>query len=126
MLEDFSIAYIRHSGAYSGDSSLFIYLYNKLTAWAASRDLLGPQQKNIVVYHDPVKITEESRSKISIGLSVPRDMETSRDIGKMNFNGGLYLICRFSLRDEDYRDAWNQVYRHWLPSYSLIPSEGFV
>lgn len=124
-LEGFSIAYIRHSGAYSGDSALFIYLYNKLTAWAASENLLGPEQQNVVVYHDPIKITEESKAKISLGISVPEDTNTNSEIGKMKLQGGDYIISRFSLRDNEYGSAWKQIYRQELPQQNLLPADGF-
>ena len=124
-LEGFSIAYIRHTGAYAGDSALFIYLYNKLTAWAASEGLLSPDRQNIVVYHDPVKITEDPRKKISLGISVPEETKTGGDIGKMKLQGGEYLVCRYSLRDEQYNEAWNRLYRYSLPKHNLQPADGF-
>jgi len=124
-LDGFSIAYIRHTGAYAGDSSLFIYLYNKLTAWAASENLLTPECENIVVYHDPIEITDDDRLKISLGISVPESTPTSGDIGKMQLQGGDYLICRYRLRDDQYGAAWQQVYRHRLPSLGLQPSDGY-
>ena len=121
----FSIAYIRHTGAYAGDSALIIYLYNKLTTWAGSRDLLNPEQQNVVIYHDPVFVTEDSRIKISLGISVPEDTRTGGDIGKMKLLGGNYLICRYNLRDEEYTGAWDQVYRKMLPELNLTPTDGF-
>ena len=121
----FSIAYIRHTGAYSGDSALIIYLYNKLTAWAASKNLLSPEQQNVVIYHDPVHLTEESRVKISLGISVPEETKTGGDIGKMRLLGGDYLICRYNLRDEEYTGAWAQVYRKHLSEQNLKPADGF-
>ncbi|MDC7226270.1 MAG: AraC family transcriptional regulator [Spirochaetales bacterium] len=124
-LDGFTIAYIRHNEAYAGDSALFIYLYNKLTTWAGSKDLLGSEQQNVVLYHHPEKIAEESRTRISIGISVPIDTKTSRDIGKINIDGGDYLVSRFSLRDEDYGKAWNRVYRDLLPELKLKPADGF-
>ena len=124
-VDDFSIAYIRHTGAYAGDSALFIYLYNKLTAWAAAENLLSPEQQNVVIYHNPIHITEESRTKISIGISVPEDVKAGGDIGKMKLQGGEYLICRYSLHDEEYSSAWNRVYREFLPEKGLKLAEGF-
>ena len=124
-VKGFSIAYIRHTGAYAGDSALIIYLYNKLTTWAGSEDLLSPEQRNVVIYHDPVYITEESRTKISLGISVPEDTITGGDIGKMRLLGGNYLICRYNLRDEEYTGAWDQVYRKLLPELNLQPADGF-
>ena len=125
-LDDFSIAYIRHTGAYAGDSALFIYLYNKLTSWAASKNILNADRLTVVIYHHPVRITEDSKTKISIGFSVPEDIETGGDIGRMKLRGGEYLISRFSLRDEQYETAWNRVYRELIPKLGLVPDDGFA
>lgn len=124
-LNGFSIAYVRHSEAYAGDSSLFIYLYNKLTAWAASESVLTPECENIVVYHDPLEITDDTRLKISLGISVPESTETGGDIGKMKLQGGDYLVCRYKLRDDQYGKAWNEVYRKHLPELGLQPTDGY-
>jgi AraC family transcriptional regulator len=123
-LNGLSIAYIKHNEVYAGDSSLFIYLYNKLTAWAASEDLLKPECENIVVYHDPIEITDDDRLKISLGISVPENTKTAGDIEKMKLQGGDYLVCRYRLRDEEYGEAWQQVYRQHLPELGLQPADG--
>ncbi|MBI9107342.1 MAG: AraC family transcriptional regulator [Spirochaetales bacterium] len=123
-LDGFSIAFIRHTGAYAGDSSLFIYLYNKLTSWAASKNLLTPECENIVVYNDPTEITDDNRLRISLGISVPETTKTGGDFDKMQLQGGEYLVCRYRLRDDQYGTAWNQVYRYWLPKLGLLPADG--
>lgn len=124
-LKGFSIAYIKHAEAYAGDTALFIYLYNKLTSWAASMDLLGPERQNIVVYHDPVNITKDPKTKISLGLSVPEDTAVNSEIGKMKLRGGEYLISRFCLKDDEYAKAWKHVDRNVLPELKLLPADGF-
>ena len=124
-VENFQIAYIRHSGAYDCDSSLFIYLYNKLTSWAASQDLLSPEFENVVVYHSPRNCSEDTNVKISIGITLPESIETGGDIGRMPLGGTDCLICRFSLKEQEYSDAWSYIYRKILPEHNLIPKDSF-
>ncbi len=120
-IDDFYIAYLKYAGAYAGDTALFIYLYNKLTAWAASRDLLAPECENIVVYHDPVSIVPNPRQKISLGISVPEDTKGGRDIGKMKIRGGNYLVCRYNIGEDEDTEAWKHTYRAILPEMNLVP-----
>ena len=124
-VKDFRIAYIRSTGVKAGDSALFIYLYNKLTSWAASKDLLGPEYENIVIYHDPQDISPDADQKISIGISIPDDIDTGGDVGKMHLGGMDYLVCRYLLREDEYAEAWNQVYGKILPEQKVIPENSF-
>ena len=124
-LEAFSVAYIKYAGAYAGDTALFIYLYNKLTTWAASMQLLTPECENLVVYHHPADISEDTRSKISLGVSVPNETETGGDFGKLRLGGGKYLVCRYTLGDDEYSSAWKQVYRQLIPERGLLPADGW-
>ena len=123
-VESFSMAFVNHPGAYAGDTALFMYLYNKLSIWAGSKDLLGSEYKNIVLYHEPAVISDEMKLKISLGVSVPENTKTDGDIGILNISGGTYLICRYQLQEEDYDSAWSDVYRTWLPHHNLTPVEG--
>ena len=123
-IEDIPVAYIKHSRVYAGDTSLFIYLYNKLAAWAASEDLLIPENQNIVVYHEPTEITRDDRSRISLGLSVHKKIRTGGDIGSTTLPGGEYLICRFELKEHQFQAAWDRIYRRILPDLGLEPDDG--
>lgn len=124
-VKKFQIAYLRHTGANTGDSSLFIYLYNKLTSWAASKNLLAPEFENIIVYHSPTTPSTDTAVKVSIGISIPEKTETGDDIGRMTLGGQKYLICRFSLKENEYSDAWSLVYRGILPNYKVKPADSF-
>jgi AraC family transcriptional regulator len=123
-LQGFSVAFIKHTGIYAGDTSLFIYLYNKLTSWTASQGLLEPEHENVVIYQDPAEITADKRSKISLGIIVPDATETGGDIGKIKIPGGSYLVCRYNLHENEYTDAWMEVFNRWLPEYSAFPARG--
>jgi DNA gyrase inhibitor GyrI/AraC-like DNA-binding protein len=123
-LQGFSVAFIKHTGIYAGDTSLFIYLYNKLTSWAASQGLLEPEYENIVVYQEPPEISADRRSRISLGITVPDATETGGDIGKIKIPGGSYLICRYNLHENEYTAAWMEVFNRWLPEHNAFPAGG--
>ncbi|MFW5801377.1 MAG: GyrI-like domain-containing protein, partial [Spirochaeta sp.] len=68
------VAYVRHTGPYAGNPGLFLSLHRKLITWAGSAGALHyPERKNVVVYHDPMGITEDDRLRISVGITVPAD-----------------------------------------------------
>jgi AraC family transcriptional regulator len=123
-LEDFSVAYVRHIGQYKGDSALFGKLINKLLTWAGPRGLINfPDSWMLNVYHDNPELTDENKLRLSVCLKVPGDTEVSGEIGKMKINGGKYAFVRFELAEDEYSEAWEAVYRGWLPNSGFQPAD---
>jgi AraC family transcriptional regulator len=119
-----TVAYVRHVGPYKGDSALFERLWGTLCKWAGPRGYLSaPDVKFFSVYHDNPEITEDSKLRISICVSVPEDTKTSGEIGKMSLKGGMYAVARFELDADQYSDAWAAVYAGWLPESGYQPAD---
>jgi AraC family transcriptional regulator len=119
-----SLAYVRFTGPYKGDSALFATLWKKLVAWAAPRGLLeNPDNVYIALYHDNPEITAEENLRVSVCIGINEDMETSGEIGKMTVPGGTYAVCRFLCGEKDYSAAWGWVYGTWLPLSGFEPDD---
>lgn len=125
-IEDLHIAYIRHRGFYGGDSSLFQSLYNKLMAWAIPEGIASsPERKDIIVYHDPINITENDKLRISVGMTIPQKTEVSGEIGHLCLSKGKYLLCRFEVNNDEYGKAWAHVFTNILPKRGLQPDDRY-
>jgi AraC family transcriptional regulator len=111
-----AVAYVRYIGPYKGDAKLFEGLFGKLMSWAGPRGLVVPDAKSLIIYHDNPDITDESKLRVSVCLTVPADTKTDGEIGKMTIEKGRYAFARFSLTPADYGAAWNWVFGTWLPS----------
>lgn len=123
-LQDITVAYVRHIGAYQGNSQLFEGLWNKLFAWAGPRGLLNQKNiKSIALYHDDPNITEGSKLRTSICITVPDEQKVDGDIGKMKIEGGNYVVARFELTENDFTDAWNWVFGNWFPQSGYQPDD---
>ena len=120
----FTLAYLRHTGPYQGDSELFGRLFGKLAQWAGPRGLLGPDAKLITVYHDNPDLTQADKLRISVGVSVPEDTPVDGEIGKMPILGGTYAFARFELAADEFGDAWDAVFSGWLPESGYQPADG--
>ena len=126
IVEKMTIAYVRNTGAYAGNSKLFHSLYKKLMKWAAPGGYINsPAVKYIVIYHDPAGITEDQRLRISVGITIPARVSVSGEIGKLSIVEGRYIICRFRLKNDEYGKAWTSVYRDIIPQRGLQPCEGY-
>ena len=120
-----TIAYVRHTGPYKGNEELFEKLYGDLFAWAGPRNLASqPDLKTFNVYHDDPSVTEEEKLRLSVGLSVPPETKVDGKIGKMDLDGGKYVVARFELGPMDYEKAWGWLFGEWFPSSGFQPADG--
>jgi len=122
---EFCVAYVRHVGPYKGDAALFGRLFGKLAQWAGPRGLLGsPDAKFMAIYHDDPNVTDESKLRTDVCVTVPKDTPVDGEIGKMTIAAGKYAVARFELANDEYEDAWNAVYGGWLPESGYQPADG--
>jgi AraC family transcriptional regulator len=126
-MPDMVVAYVRHIGPYKGDSALFERLMNRIFKWAGARNLLNfPETKILAVYHDNPEITDESKLRTSVCVTVPEDTEVDGEVGKMTIPGGTYAVGHFEISDKEYEDAWNALYGIWLPKSGYQPEDGLA
>jgi AraC family transcriptional regulator len=123
-MPDLHVAYVRHVGAYKGDSELFEGLFQKLWKWAGPRGLLRfPETKVLTVYHDDPKITEEDKLRTDACITVPKDTPVEGEIGQMAIPGGKYAVARFELTNEEFEAAWDMVMGAWMPESGYQPDD---
>jgi AraC family transcriptional regulator len=120
----FTLAYVRHTGPYAGDSELFGRLFGRIMSWAGARGLLGPESRVVSVYHDNPGLTEPDKLRVSVGVSVPDDTPVDGEIGKMAIPGGTWAVAGFELAEDEYAAAWDAVFRGWLPDSGYQPTDG--
>ena len=120
---DLHVAYVRHTGPYQGDNTLFDRLFKKLFRWAGARQLCGPETWVLAVYHDDPAVTEKDKLRVSVCLTVPRDTPVDGEIGTMTVPGGKFAVARFALAGNEYEAAWDSVYGGWLPESGYQPDD---
>ncbi len=124
-LEKMTLAYVRYIGPYKGDGKLFERLWNKLFTWAGPRGLIGgPDSKSLIIYHDDPNITDESKLRVSVCVTVPEDTKVDGEIGKMELESGDYVFARFNVNEKEFGQAWEWVYREWFPNSGYQPADG--
>lgn len=123
-LPDMNVAYVRNIGPYKGDIDLYKELFSKLFKWANTRDLLNfPTTKVITLYNDNPDITEESKLRISVCITIPDNVKVDSGIGKLIISGGKYAISHFELSKDEFESAWNLIYAEWLPGSGYQPDD---
>jgi AraC family transcriptional regulator len=114
-LPERQVAYVRHTGPYAGDAKLFQRLFGRLSRWAGPRGLIRPDALFLTLYHDSPELTDPSKQRISVCLSVPENTPVEGEIGSMAVHGGRYAVGRFELKDDEYGGAWNYMAAVWMP-----------
>lgn len=122
--EAIDIAYIRHIGPYKGNNELFGSLFDQICGWAGPRGLILPAKtKFMCVYYDSPDITDESKLRLDVCLSVAPDTKVEAPFGKSTIPSGKYAVCEFKVGPKDYEAAWGFLYGEWLPSSGFQPDD---
>ncbi|MDC7231623.1 MAG: AraC family transcriptional regulator [Spirochaetales bacterium] len=123
-VEPMTVAYIRHVGPYAGDAELFGRLFGQLFQWAGPRGVLNDEStKCISIYHDNPEVTDESKLRLSVCVTVPEGTEAEGDINIMTIPGGKYAIGHFELDVTEYGEAWAFLCGEWLASSGYEPDD---
>lgn len=121
--QELIVAYVRHTGPYEGNASLFEKLFGKLCTWAGARGLLGKDEKFLVIYHDSPEITDDDKLRLSVCVTVPPDTVVEGEIGKLVLPPGKSAYARFNLNKDEFGEAWNWVYGVWMPQSGYEPDD---
>lgn len=124
-IKEIPVVYVRHTGPYKGDATLFQKLHEKLNKWGGARGLINfPETKSLTIYHDNPELTDDNKLRISVCLSAPDDTKVDGDIGKMTIPGGKYAVGYFEIKETQYPEAWAFMYGKWLPESGYQPDDG--
>jgi AraC family transcriptional regulator len=122
-IDPIRVLYIRHTGAYKGDSDLFMKLFTRLYSYASKRGLVGSGTKWFAVYHDYGDLTEEEKLRLSVCMSIANDYNSQGEFGCMELAGGKYAVGRFLLDTNEYQGAWDFMVSKWLPESGYMPDD---
>lgn len=123
-LPDVTLAYIRHIGPYKGNPKLFEDLFSKLCTWAGPRNLVKNDTNFFCIYYDGPEVTDESKLRMDVCLSVPSDTKVDGEIGKQEIKGGEYAVARCIIKEQkEYEKYWSEIYMNWLPQSGYQPDD---
>ena len=124
-LPKMTVAYIRHTGPYQGNSRLFGKLIGELCTWAGPRGLLQQNDMGIIIiYHDDPNVTEQEKLRMSVSIKVAPDTKVDGKVGKMEVPAGTYAVGRFEVGETEFGQAWEWLYGTWLPQSGYQPDDG--
>jgi len=124
-LKKVTVAYIRNIGPFKGEVELWAKLFQKLTTWASACGLLKcPGTQFYTILRDDLKITDFSKFKTDVSISVEANTKADGDIGISEIPAGQYAVAEIEIDATEYEQAWDLVYSDWLPISGYQPDEG--
>jgi AraC family transcriptional regulator len=119
-LPELHVAYVRHTGAYSGIGAAF----QKLMRWAGPRGLLRfPETRMLGIYHNDPGITEAAKLRSDACITVPEGTAVDGEIGLLRVPGGKFAVARFEISADQFGRAWDALMGEWLPGSGYQPDD---
>lgn len=101
------VVYCRHNGAYDQVQNAFA----KLMQWSYPRGLVTPEAKLLSIYYDNPDVTVSDRLISDACLQVKEPVKVDGEIGYHELQGGQYAVGRFEIAMEEFKDAWNSMFK---------------
>jgi AraC family transcriptional regulator len=115
------VAYMRHVGPYGAHG--IPDLWKRFRQWAGAHDLLTDSTVTLGVAYDDPDVTAPDRCRYDACVVVPPDFQPDRSVNVMDVSGGKYAVSPFAGTAHEIRDAWEALYREWLPGSGHEPDD---
>lgn len=125
-LPETHVAYIRHIGKFKGETKIWASLFQRLIQWASARDLLHcPGTNFFTIFRDDLNLTDFSKFQADVCISLDKVVKSEGEIGVSTIKAGKYAVATFEIDSEEFEQAWDLVFRDWLPQSGFQPDDGF-
>lgn len=111
-LPGYHVAYSRHIGPYGPGVSGH---WERFRKWRRARGLVGPGSAALGISHDDPSITPPDKCRYDACVTVPAEFKPESGVNITDIPGGKYAVLRFRGTDRQIGEAWNSIYRDWLP-----------
>lgn len=113
------LAVLPHRGAYTAIGGVF----DRLSAWAGARRLIGPETRFIALYHDDPTSVPEAELRSEAGLTVPEGVEGSEGVTILDLPPTRVVVLLFQGPYAELEGAYTHLYRSWLPASGEDPAD---
>ncbi len=110
---------IPHKGSYMEIGQAFERLY----AWAAGRNLIGPETSSIGIYYDDPDSVAQEELRSFAALSASGDVELDETIERRDIPAGDCAVLLHKGPYSDLHKSWRWFYSEWLPTSGREPTD---
>jgi len=120
-LPRYRVAYMRHVGPYGAHG--IPELWERFRAWGERRGLGGPDAIKLGIGHDDPEVTSPEKCRYDACLVVSESFEPDKWVNIGEVPGGRYAVTEFVGSPNTIREAWEALYRSWLPGSGYQPDD---
>ena len=115
------VAYMRYVGPYGAHG--IPELWMKFKKWIETHDLGSDSTITLGVAHDDPNITAAEQCRYDACVVVPQGFTPDRWVNVMDVPGGKCAVSEFVGTAHEIREAWEELYRSWLPGSGFQPDD---
>lgn len=109
------------SDVFGLDGTNLVHAYNHLIEWASDKHLNLRDAVQFAISRDDFEITPAEQYRMEFCVSVPEAVNGGGRIGIQSLCGGLYALIRVKGDIHQVAQAWDYLYKHWLPQSDYRP-----
>ncbi len=109
--EPIDVAFIRHTGPYSECGAA----WEKLCGFPGLQKTFGPDTQFIGICYDDPDVTEASKLRLDVCVSVPAGFVPDDGLSTQRIAGGDYGVYVHTGPYSGLHDAYRRIYGEWLP-----------
>ncbi|AWK87808.1 AraC family transcriptional regulator [Azospirillum thermophilum] len=108
-----------HIGPYMAIGTAF----DRLSAWAAGRGLMGPGVRSFAAYLDDPSAVAPEKLRSFAGLLLDRPVEETDGVRSLDIRGGRYAVMLHKGPYAELEKAYQRLYGEWLPESGETPAD---
>jgi AraC family transcriptional regulator len=120
-LPGFHVAYMRYVGPFGPHG--IPETWTRLRQWMKTHNLDGPDSVKIGIGHDDPHVTAPEKCRYDACVVVPDSLPVDKHVNLADVPAGRYAVAAFTGSAHEIGDAWNALYRTWLPSSGYQPDD---
>ena len=109
------------SEVFGTDGTGLVQAYQELIAWAETHEWYSIDAPRFSLSIDDVEVTPAEFYRMEFGIEVPASVNGSGRIQVDTLAGGLYALARVRGDIQCVAQAWDYLYKHWLPYSGYRP-----
>ena len=120
-LPRYRVAYMRYVGSYGPHG--IPELWKRFREWLGTRGLLGLGSIRLGIGHDDPEVTAPEKCRYDACVVVPESFAADKWVNVIEVPGGKYAVAEFIGTADKIREAWEALYRSWLPGSGYQPDD---
>ncbi|MBI3496232.1 MAG: AraC family transcriptional regulator [Proteobacteria bacterium] len=113
------LAALRHVGPYMGIGPVF----ERLSAWAGGRGLIGPSTRAFGIYYDNPEAVPANQLRSDAGITVGPQVEVDGDVRLIDLAGGRHAVFVHKGPYAELESAYRWACKQWLPQSGEEPAD---